>query len=194
MVQEEKYFDYSSRAIYLRAIVLGGLKGVAYAAFSIMSPILMSVGGVVAIEIKAILLTSFIGLAAGTLHLAIAQYVSVYTQYDILTFQAKRNIRMGRGGKKGPVPSPTLVAVASSVTYLVGGSVLLLAAGFIKKKEWRSSAVMTLASLSLFFVGVIGAALGRAPVARSCARVLLGGWLTICITWGKSKILEHFGL
>lgn len=101
---------------------------------------------------------------------------------------------MGRGGKMGPVPSPTLVAVASSVTYLVGGSVLLLAAGFIKKKEWRSSAVMTLASLSQFFVGAIGAALGKAPVARSCARVLLGGWLTICITWGKGKILEHFGL
>lgn len=86
---------------------------------------------------------------------------------------------MGRGGQKGPVPSPTLVAVASSVTYLVGGSVLLLAAGFIKQKEWRSSAVMTLASLSLFLMGVIGAALGKAPVARSCARVLLGGWITI---------------
>lgn len=65
MVQEEKYFDYSSRAIYLWAIVLRGLKGVAYAAFMIMSPILTSVG-VVAIEIKAILPTSFIGLAAGT--------------------------------------------------------------------------------------------------------------------------------
>nr|POE97918.1 vacuolar iron transporter like 1 [Quercus suber] len=132
MVQEEKYFDYSSRAIYLRAIVLGGLKGVAYAAFTIMSPILMSVG-VVAIEIKAILLTSFTGLAAGTLHLAITQYVFV------------PNMIYGHSKQKGTSEWA--------------------------EKEWRSSAVMTLASLSLFLVGVIGAALGKAPVARSCARV-----------------------
>ena len=105
-VQEEKYFDYSPRAIWLRAIVVGGHEGVTHATVMLMGI------GMLANGIKAMLLTSFIGLVAGTLNLAIAQYVSVYTQYDIMTFQAKRNIRMGRGGNWGTVPSPTLVAVA----------------------------------------------------------------------------------
>ncbi|GMY36922.1 vacuolar iron transporter homolog 4-like [Fagus crenata] len=74
--------------------------------------------GMLANGIKAMLLTSFIGLVAGTLNLAIAQYVSVYTQYDIMTFQAKKNMRMGRGGNMGTVPSPTLVAVASSSSWI----------------------------------------------------------------------------
>ena len=85
---------------------MGGHEGVTHATVMLMGI------GMLANGIKAMLLTSFIGLVAGTLNLAIAQYVSVYTQYDIMTFQAKRNIRMGRGGNWGTVPSPTLVAVA----------------------------------------------------------------------------------
>ena len=108
-VQEEKYFDYSPRAIWLRAIVVGGHEGVIHATVMLMGI------GMLANGIKAMLLTSFIGLVAGTLNLAIAQYVSVYTQYDIMTFQAKRNMRMGRGGNRGTVPSPTMVDVASSL-------------------------------------------------------------------------------
>ncbi|XP_050290469.1 vacuolar iron transporter homolog 2-like [Quercus robur] len=101
-----------------------------------------------------------------------------YEKFDVVVVEKdgddlknKKEHQNGQRWKKGAVPSPTLVAEASSATYLVGGSVLLLAAGFIKQKEWRSSAVMTLSPLSLFLVGVIGAALGKAPLARSCARV-----------------------
>ena len=104
--KKRSIFDYSPRAIWLRAIVVGGHEGVTHATVMLMGV------GMLANGIKAMLLTSFIGLVAGTLNLAIAQYVSVYTQYDIMTFQAKRNIRMGRGGNWGTVPSPTLVAVA----------------------------------------------------------------------------------
>jgi VIT1/CCC1 family predicted Fe2+/Mn2+ transporter len=92
----------------------------------------------------------------GTLNLAIAQYVSVNTQYDIMTFQAKRNMRMGRGGNRGTVPSPTLVAVASSLAYLVGSSVPLLAAAFIEYQKCRFFVAITVACFSMFVVGVIG--------------------------------------
>ncbi|KAF3451694.1 hypothetical protein FNV43_RR07790 [Rhamnella rubrinervis] len=184
---EDKYFNYSPRALWLRAIVLGGLEGLA-------SSVVMMMGiGMFTKDNKVILLTSFTSLVAASMNLAIAEFVSVYAQYDIMMFQAKRDLAVGRDGGKGMVPSPTVVAVAASATYFVCGSVPLLS-GFIGDPKWRSLVATMVASFLLIVVGVIGAALGKVPVARSCLRLLLGGWLTISIIWGKNYVLGYIGI
>lgn len=185
---EDSYFNYSPRALWLRAIVLGGLEGL------VSSAVMMMGIGMFTQDNKVILLTSFTSLAAASMNLAIAEFVSVYAQYDIMMFQAKRDLAVGRNGGKGLVPSPTVVAVVASVTRFVCGSVPLLTGGFIRDHKWRSHVATTVASLLLIVVGVIGAALGKAPVARSCLRLLFGGWLTISIIWGKYHVLGQTGI
>lgn len=50
------------------------------------------------------------------------------------------------------------------------------------------------ASLSMLGAGYFASSLGKAPVLRSCARVLMGGWIEIAIMIGKRKVLECYGL
>lgn len=183
---EHSYKDlinYSPRALWLRAIVLGGLEGLVSAAVMMMGI------GTFTQDNKVVVVTSFTSLAAAAMNLAIAEFVSVHTQYDIMTFQAKRDLAMGRDGGRGMVPSPTVVAVAASVTYFVCGSVTLVAGGFIREQKWRALVASMVASLLLIVVGVFGAAVGKAPVARSCVRLLFGGWLAISIIWARSLFL-----
>lgn len=187
---EDSYKDlinYSPRALWLRAIVLGGLEGLVSAAVMMMGI------GMFTQDNKVVVVASFASLAAAAMNLAIAEFVSVYTQYDIMSFQGKRDLAMGRDGGKGLVPSPTLVAVVASVTYFVCGSVTLVAGGFIREQKWRALVASTVASLLLIVVGAIGAAVGKAPVARSCVRLLFGGWLAISVIWARSLLLRRLG-
>ncbi|EXB96337.1 hypothetical protein L484_023054 [Morus notabilis] len=69
--------DYSVRAQWLRAAVLGANDGLV----SIAS-IIMGIGAVKR-DIKDMLLAGFTGLVAGVCSMAIGEYVSVHTQLDI---------------------------------------------------------------------------------------------------------------
>lgn len=186
--QTHKYFDYSPRGLWLRAIVLGGLDGLVFSAV-----MMMGIGGHVPKgDNKVILITSFAGLASGAFNVAIGEFVSVCTQCDIMRFQLKRNIEMGQGDQKaGLVPSPIVIAVAASVTYFIVGSVPLLSVVFIREPKWRTFSATVMASFCMAVVGAIGAGVGNSPVARSCVRVLFGGWVMISIVLGKNYILGH---
>ncbi|KAJ1402288.1 Ccc1 family [Sesbania bispinosa] len=69
--------DYSQRGQWLRAAMLGANDGLVSVA-----SLMMGVGAVKE-DINAMLLAGFVGIVAGDCSMAIGEFVSVYTQYDI---------------------------------------------------------------------------------------------------------------
>lgn len=196
---EDESFDYYQRAQWLRAAVLGATDGLV----SIAS-LMMGVGAVKK-EFRAMLLAGFAGLVAGACSMAIGEFVSVSTQYDIEMAQLKREKKNRKTGDvdvqdikedmdKEKLPNPVQAAFASALSFSVGGLVPLLAAAVVKDHKVRLELVVGVASLTLIVFGVIGAKLGRTAVGRSCARLLVGGWMAMAITFGMTKFIGSSGL
>lgn len=76
---------YTQRAQWLRAAILGANDGLVSVA-----SLMMGVGAVKP-DAKAMLIAGFAGLVAGACSMAIGEFVSVYTQYDIEKAQLKRD-------------------------------------------------------------------------------------------------------
>ncbi|CAN0921561.1 Vacuolar iron transporter homolog 4 [Linum grandiflorum] len=128
--------------------------------------------GAVRQDIKAMILTGFAGLIAGACSMAIGEFVSVYSQYDIEVAQMKRDNERGS---------------AFGLAFSLGAMVPLLAASFIKPYRVRLGAIVAAVSLALVVFGWIGAVLGKAPVVKSSVRVLVGGWVAMAITFALTK-------
>ncbi|XP_039117056.1 vacuolar iron transporter homolog 4-like [Dioscorea cayenensis subsp. rotundata] len=179
--KEQVEVNYSQRAQWLRAAVLGANDGLVSTA-----SLMMGVGAVKD-DPKAMLISGFAGLVAGACSMAIGEFVSVYSQVDIEVAEMKRNGE-SKHGDGGGVPSPVQAAVASGMAFSVGAAVPLLAAGFITQHSVRLGVVAAAASLALVMFGLTGAVLGRAPVVRSTVRVLAGGWMAMGVTFGLMKL------
>ncbi|KAL2343727.1 hypothetical protein Fmac_005012 [Flemingia macrophylla] len=187
---EESNVNYSQRAQWLRAAVLGANDGLVSVA-SLMIGV-----GAVKEDISVMLVTGFAGLVAGACSMAIGEFVSVYTQYDIEKAQLKRERRESNNNRgvneeaqKEKLPNPFQAALASALAFSVGAVVPLLAAVFIRSHKIRMVVVAVAASLALLVFGVVGAVLGKTPVTRSCLRVLIGGWMAMSITFGLTKLI-----
>lgn len=162
--------------------------------------------GTVKKEFRPMLIAGFAGLVAGACSMAIGEFVSVYTQYDIEMVQLKREKISKKTGDddghdikevmdKEKLPNPVQAAFASALSFSVGGLVPLLAAAFVKDHKLSLELdVVGVASLTLIVFGMIGAKLGRTPVGRSCVRLLIGGWLAMAITVGMTKFIGSRGL
>ncbi|KAF3454425.1 hypothetical protein FNV43_RR04872 [Rhamnella rubrinervis] len=200
---EDDHFDYSQRAQWVRAALLGANDGLVS-----VSSLMMGVGAVKE-DMKAMLLAGFAGLVAGACSMAIGEFVSVYTQCDIERAQMKREMKNSSAGGREiggsstshedeiddeKLPNPAQAAVASALAFSVGALVPLVAAAFIKQHKLRLGVIGAVASLALLVFGGVGAVLGRTSVRRSCARVLLGGWLAMAITFGLTKLIGSSGL
>ncbi|XP_009765332.1 vacuolar iron transporter homolog 1 [Nicotiana tabacum] len=192
---DEKEFDYSKRSQWLRAAVLGANDGLVSTA-----SLMMGVGAVKK-DIKVMILTGFAGLVAGACSMAIGEFVSVYSQLDIEVAQMKREKRRNANREKEDdddakesLPNPAQAAAASALAFSVGAMVPLLAASFIRDYKVRIGVVVAAVTLALMVFGWLGAALGKAPVVKSSARVLLGGWLAMAITFGLTKLIGSSGL
>ncbi|WMV12538.1 hypothetical protein MTR67_005923 [Solanum verrucosum] len=190
----EEEFDYSQRAQWLRAAVLGANDGLV----SIAS-LMMGVGAVQE-NVKTMILTGSAGSFAGACSMAIGEFVSVYSQLDIERAQMKRD-KATRGqnrehqeGNKEQLPNPFQAAVASSVAFSLGAIVPILAAALIENHELRLAVIVAAVSLALVAFGGIGSFLGRSPMVKSCARVLIGGWMAMAITFGLTKLIGSTGL
>ncbi|KAJ0255988.1 Vacuolar iron transporter 2 [Hirschfeldia incana] len=178
-------FDYSKRAQWLRAAVLGANDGLVSTA-----SLMMGVGAVKH-DVKAMILSGFAGMVAGACSMAIGEFVSVYSQYDIEVAQMEReSVEV----EKEKLPSPLQAAAASALAFSVGAIVPLLAAAFVKEYRVRIIAVVTAVTVALVAFGWLGAALGKAPAVRSSARVLFGGWLAMAVTFGLTKLIGLYGL
>ncbi|XP_059311255.1 vacuolar iron transporter homolog 4-like [Lycium ferocissimum] len=192
----EEDSDYFQRAQWLRAATLGATDGLVTTA-----SLMMGVGAVQK-DINAMILIGFAALFAGACSMAIGEFVSVYSQLDIELAQIKRetNIRAqnheqqeGEDKKEG-LPNPFLAAIASAVAFSLGGIIPIVAAGFIPNHKVRMSVVVAVVSLALFVFGGVGAVLGKSPAVRSCARVLIGGWMAMAITFGLTKLIGSAGM
>ncbi|CAK7338190.1 unnamed protein product [Dovyalis caffra] len=191
---ETEDFDYSKRAQWLRAAVLGANDGLV----SIAS--LMVGVGAVKQEVKAMILTGFTGLVAGACSMAIGEFVSVHSQLDIEVAQMKRdeerrnNEQKEEEGEKERLPNPLQAAAASALAFSAGALVPLLAASFIRDYEVRLGVVIGAVTLALVVFGWSGALLGKAPAVKSSLRVLVGGWFAMAITFGLTKSIGSVGL
>ncbi|PSS29189.1 Vacuolar iron transporter like [Actinidia chinensis var. chinensis] len=188
---DETDFDYSQRAQWLRAAVLGANDGLV----SIAS-LMMGIGAVKT-DVKAMVLTGFAGLVAGACSMAIGEFVSVYSQLDIEVAQMKRKRRKSRD--KGEtetdnLPNPVQAAIASALAFTIGAIVPLLAAAFIRDHKVRLGVVVVAVSVALVVFGGVGAVLGRTPVVKSGTRVVVGGWMAMAITFGLTKLIGSSGL
>ncbi|XP_007023068.2 PREDICTED: vacuolar iron transporter homolog 4 [Theobroma cacao] len=191
----EDEFDYSQRAQWLLAAVLGANDGLVSVA-----SLMMGVGAVKD-DIKAMLVAGFAGLVAGACSMAIGEFVSVYTQRDIEVAQMKRERRKRESSgdyeqetEREKLPNPGQAAIASALAFSIGAVVPLLAAAFIRQKKVRLAVVAAVASLALAVFGATGAVIGRTPVVSSSFRVLIGGWMAMAITFGLTKLVGTAGL
>ncbi|KAG6422011.1 hypothetical protein SASPL_118572 [Salvia splendens] len=182
----EEEIDYSERAQWLRAAVLGANDGLVTIASLILGV------GALKHEAKAIILTGFAGLFAGACSMAIGEFVSVYTQLDIEKGQRKREKGMGLEERE-KLPNPWQAAGASALAFSLGAVVPLLPAAFIADHRVRMGVVVAATTLGLAGFGGVGAALGRTKVVRSCVRVVVGGWMAMAITFGLTKLIGSSG-
>lgn len=190
----EEIFNYSKRAQWLRAAVLGANDGLLSTA-----SLMMGVGAVRK-DNKTMILTGVAGLVAGACSMAIGEFVSVYSQYDTEMGQIKREGLHGNMGKddletkKKNLPSPVRAAVASALAFALGAVVPLLAAAFLVDYHVRLVVVIAAVSFALLGFGGLSAVLGKAPIVKSIFRVLVGGWLAMGITFGLTKLVGSTGL
>jgi len=173
--------DYGSRANWLRAAVLGATDGLVSVA-----SLMIGVGAVDQTS-KVMVISGLAGLIAGACSMAIGEYVSVCTQYDIQKAQMVRDV----DDRMENLPSAVEAAGASALAFSLGGLSPLLVGGFIKPHVARVVAVCAVTSLGLGGFGVAGGLLGGTPVKKSAIRVIIGGWLAMLITYG---VLWPFGL
>ncbi|KAF7112761.1 hypothetical protein RHSIM_RhsimUnG0195500 [Rhododendron simsii] len=189
-VLEIEVIDYSSRAQWLRAAVLGANDG-------LLSTASLMVGvGAVHKDVKTMILTGIAGLIAGALSMAIGEFVSVYSQYDIEMAQIEREeiSESEIEDRKGNLPSPLRAAAASALSFAVGAFVPLIAAAFVKDYYVRLGVVVVAVSLALLGFGGLSAVLGRAPVVKPSLRVLIGGLLAMGLTYGLTKLIGSTGI
>ncbi|KAK6805401.1 hypothetical protein RDI58_003186 [Solanum bulbocastanum] len=181
--------DYSKRAQWLRAAVLGANDGLLST-----SSLMMGIGAIHQ-DSKSMILTGIAGLVAGACSMAIGEFVSVYSQYDIEMSQIKReNAIESVEEKKKKLPSPLQAAGASAFAFAIGAIVPLLGAAFVKDYHVRLGVVVGVVSLALLGFGWLSAYLGKAPLVKSSLRVLIGGWLAMGITFGFTKLVGVSGL
>ncbi|CAN1839317.1 Vacuolar iron transporter homolog 4 [Linum perenne] len=191
--EDGEQFDYAKRSQWLRAAVLGANDGLVSTA-----SLMMGVGAVKQ-DVKAMILTGFAGLVAGACSMAIGEFVSVYSQYDIEVAQMKRdkersptNVRIEEEEEKESLPNPVQAAAASGLAFSIGAMVPLLAASFIKEYKVRLGVMFGAVTLALVLFGWIGAVLGKAPVVKSSMRVLIGGWVAMALTFALTKSVDSF--
>ncbi|KAE8686816.1 Vacuolar iron transporter-like protein 2.1 [Hibiscus syriacus] len=142
-------------------------------------------------DVKAMIIAGFAGLVAGACSMAIGEFVSVCTQRDVEIAQMKREKRKGssESGNDEKLPNPVQAAMASALAFAIGAVLPLLAAAFITQHKVRIVVVVAVASAALMVFGVVGALVGGTPVAKSSARVLVGGWMAMGATFELTKLI-----
>ncbi|KAI5683886.1 hypothetical protein M9H77_05114 [Catharanthus roseus] len=89
---------------------------------------------------------------------------------------------------KNTLPNPYKAGAASALSFLCGSLVPIAPAMVISPNRTRVVVViMIVTSIALALFGGLGAFLGGLPLRRSSMRVLLGGWISMAITYGLLK-------
>ncbi|MBT2503179.1 VIT family protein [Curtobacterium sp. ISL-83] len=91
------------------------------------------------------------------------------------------------------VTNPWHAALASAVSFLVGGALPFLAI-LLAPNAVRVLVTVVVVLLALGITGALGARLGHARVLRATIRVLIGGAAALAITYGLGALLGTTGI
>ncbi|KAL2499138.1 Vacuolar iron transporter1 [Abeliophyllum distichum] len=89
------------------------------------------------------------------------------------------------------LPNPYKAAGASGLAFLFGSLVPLLSAMAVAQNNLRVVAIVVASSIALAIFGGAGAHLGGVPVRVSALRVVVGGWISMAVTYGLLKPLDR---
>ncbi|XP_077228174.1 vacuolar iron transporter homolog 2-like [Tasmannia lanceolata] len=85
------------------------------------------------------------------------------------------------------LPNPLKAAAASAAAFLCGSMVPIVSTMFIKENEIRIVMLAVVTSIALAIFGGVGAYLGSSRMGVSALRVLVGGWISMVVTFGLLK-------
>jgi VIT1/CCC1 family predicted Fe2+/Mn2+ transporter len=210
-----------SKSGWLRAAVLGANDG-------LVSNASLLIGVAAAGRVSFLPIAGISGIAAGSMSMAVGEYISVRSQADIessdrqmeiehlqldpageleeLTqiYQARglerklaeqvaqaltekdaltAHLRDELGHHENNKAEPAKAAIASAISFALGAVVPLIGA-LIGGTGTKVTLIITFALLGLLGTGLISSRLAGSPVARTVARVILGGSLGMAITAG----------
>ncbi|PWA47705.1 ccc1 family [Artemisia annua] len=92
--------------------------------------------------------------------------------------------------EKQQVPNPYKAGAASALAFLCGSLFPLAAAMAVNDYTTRFVVVVIVTSIALALFGGLGAVVGGSCVRASAARVLVGGWISMAVTYGLLKPLD----
>jgi len=104
---------------------------------------------------------------------------------DPLRVHAREELRLD----PDDLARPLQAAVVSALSFAIGAA-LPLAAILLTPATVRVPATLGGALLTLAILGGVSARLGRAPVARAVARVVIGGALAMGLTYGLGAVFD----
>ncbi|XP_050238366.1 vacuolar iron transporter homolog 2-like [Mercurialis annua] len=190
------------RAQWVRAAILGASDG-------LLSTTSLMIGvGAAGVDGRSMVLSGLAGALAGACSMAVGEFVSVSTQrdienttlsatkpptVDIIIIPRDKTSPFGRSPTKEDdnllvITNPYKAAAASGVSFLLGSSVPLVSAIVVKEIETRIMVIMVVASAALALCGGVGAYLGGSPIRTSAARLVVGGWVSMAVTYGLLKM------
>jgi len=171
----------ASKLNWLRAGVLGANDG-------IVSIAAMVVGVAAATPtIAAIGIAGAAGLVAGALSMASGEYVSVSSQRDAERVLVARAKESGLASDHH-LTSAWHAAFASLCAFIVGGMIPFAVVMFTPASV-RVIATFASVLVSLALTGFVSARLGDAPVRRAVLRNIIGGGLTMGITFAVGNLV-----
>lgn len=89
------------------------------------------------------------------------------------------------------LPNPYKASGASAAAFLCGSLFPIVSALVFSQHRIRIVAIVVVTSVALLGFGGAGARLGGSPVRISAMRVLVGGWLSMALTYGLLKPLDR---
>lgn len=160
----------------LRAAVLGANDGIVST-----SSVVMGVAGATD-NINVIFTAGLAALVAGAMSMAVGEYVSVSSALDTQKADMKRTKVDHSELIEDDFNSPTQAAVASLLSFTVGG-VIPFVAVIATPQQLRIQATFIAVVAALILTGYLSAKVGRANITRAVIRVVIGGVLAMAITY-----------
>ena len=156
----------------LRAAVLGANDGIVSTA-----AVVVGVAGATSDQ-TTIAMSGLAAVIGGAVSMALGEYVSVSSQ---------RDSERAMGMSEEMQVNPWSAGIASFLSFLLGAA-LPFATALLAPASWRIAAIFMLTLVALALTGALSAKLGEAPVARSVARIVVGGTMALAATFAIGSL------
>jgi VIT1/CCC1 family predicted Fe2+/Mn2+ transporter len=89
--------------------------------------------------------------------------------------------------------NPFQAAAYSCISFAIGSAIPLLSTAFIDNSKLRLTVISIVCSFTFILFGSLGSYLGGAPMYKGAFRVLIGGWISMVITFGIGSLFGDIG-